>query len=76
MSGGVRAGSAAGHLASLCTAHHHVRHGDRWTYTLHPDGTAHWTTPTGRRMTTRPGDLLPDPPRRRPAPLFEAKWAA
>ncbi|WP_157602330.1 HNH endonuclease signature motif containing protein, partial [Rathayibacter sp. Leaf296] len=63
-------------LASLCTAHHHVRHGDRWTYVLHPDGTAHWTSPTGRRVTTRPGDLLPDPPRRRPAPPVEATCAA
>lgn len=43
-----------GNLASLCVAHHHVRHGDRWTYILHPDGVADWTTPTGRRVTTRP----------------------
>ncbi|WP_230670349.1 HNH endonuclease signature motif containing protein [Rathayibacter sp. Leaf248] len=63
-------------LASLCTAHHHVRHGDRWTYVLHPDGTTEWTTPTGRRITTRPGDLLPDPPRRRPAPLVKATCTA
>ena len=41
-------------LASLCVAHHHVRHGDRWTYVLHSDGVADWTTPTGRRITTRP----------------------
>lgn len=47
-------GTDPGNLASLCVAHHHVRHGDRWTYVLHPDGTADWTTPTGRRMTTRP----------------------
>ncbi|SMH47050.1 protein of unknown function [Rathayibacter oskolensis] len=51
-------------LASLCTSHHHVRHGDRWTYVLHPDGTAEWTTPTGRHVTTRPPAL----PGRRPAP--------
>ncbi|MCJ1696482.1 HNH endonuclease [Rathayibacter caricis] len=57
-------------LASLCTAHHHVRHGDRWTYTLHPDGTAHWTTPTGRRITTRPETLLPDSARLQPEPRF------
>ncbi|AZZ47793.1 HNH endonuclease [Rathayibacter rathayi] len=47
-------GTDPGNLASLCVAHHHVRHGDRWTYVLHPDGTADWTTPTGRRITTRP----------------------
>ncbi|MCM6764191.1 HNH endonuclease [Rathayibacter sp. ZW T2_19] len=48
-------------LASLCTAHHHVRHGDRWTYVLHPDGTADWTTPTGRRVVTRPPGVRPAP---------------
>ena len=48
-------------LASLCTGHHHVRHGDRWTYRLHPDGTAEWTTPTGRRVTLRP-PALESPP--------------
>ncbi|WKK72401.1 DUF222 domain-containing protein [Rathayibacter oskolensis] len=51
-------------LASLCTAHHHVRHGDRWTYRLHPDGTTDWTTPTGRHVTTRPPALLPPVPLR------------
>ncbi|QHC66053.1 DUF222 domain-containing protein [Rathayibacter sp. VKM Ac-2759] len=55
-------------LASLCTAHHHVRHGDRWTYRLHPDGTAEWTTPTGRRATTRPPALPGRPPA--PPPRF------
>ncbi|QHC66216.1 DUF222 domain-containing protein [Rathayibacter sp. VKM Ac-2759] len=49
-------------LASLCTAHHHVRHGDRWTYRLHPDGTTDWTTPTGRHVTTRPPALPGRPP--------------
>ncbi|PPI70630.1 HNH endonuclease signature motif containing protein [Rathayibacter iranicus] len=50
-------GTDPGNLASLCVAHHHVRHGDRWIYVLHPDGTADWTTPTGRRITTRPPAL-------------------
>ena len=49
--------TALDNLASLCVAHHHVRHGDRWTYVLHPDGTADWTTPTGRRVTTRPAPI-------------------
>ncbi|MCM6762848.1 HNH endonuclease [Rathayibacter sp. ZW T2_19] len=56
--------TALENLASLCVAHHHVRHGDRWTYVLHPDGTADWTTPTGRRVTTRPPALPGAPPRR------------
>lgn len=55
-------------LASLCVGHHHVRHGDRWTYVLHPDGTAEWTTPTGRRVTTRPPVLPGRPPG--PQPRF------
>ncbi|WP_170063479.1 HNH endonuclease signature motif containing protein [Rathayibacter tritici] len=49
--------TALSNLASLCVAHHHVRHGDRWTYVLHPDGTADWTTPTGRRITDHPSAL-------------------
>ncbi|KQQ05637.1 MULTISPECIES: HNH endonuclease signature motif containing protein [unclassified Rathayibacter] len=56
-------------LASLCTAHHHVRHGDRWTYRLHPDGTTDWTTPTGRRVTTPPPALPGRPPT--PPPRFD-----
>ncbi|PPG61341.1 hypothetical protein C5C27_08110 [Rathayibacter sp. AY2B7] len=58
--------TALHNLASLCVGHHHVRHGDRWTYTLHPDGSADWTTPTGRRVVTRPPDppAPPRPPRR------------
>ncbi|WP_181137605.1 HNH endonuclease signature motif containing protein [Rathayibacter sp. AY1D1] len=61
--------TALDNLASLCVAHHHVRHGDRWTYTLHPDGSADWTTPTGRRVVTRPPDppAPPAPPQRRPS---------
>ncbi|WKK73153.1 HNH endonuclease signature motif containing protein [Rathayibacter oskolensis] len=54
--------TALDNLASLCTSHHHVRHGDRWTHVLHPDGTADWTTPTGRRATTRPVALPGRPP--------------
>ncbi|WKK71148.1 DUF222 domain-containing protein [Rathayibacter oskolensis] len=60
--------TALENLACLCTAHHHVRHGDRWTYRLHPDGTAEWTTPTGRRVTTRPPALPGRPPAPPPSP--------
>lgn len=49
--------TAVDNLLTLCVGHHHVRHGDRWTYALHPDGTAEWTTPTGRTRTTRPPAL-------------------
>lgn len=60
--------TALTNLACLCVAHHHVRHGDRWTYVLHPDGTAAWTTPTGRRVTTRPPTLPGRPPAPPPQP--------
>ncbi|SMH28235.1 protein of unknown function [Rathayibacter oskolensis] len=75
--------TALENLASLCVAHHHVRHGDRWTYVLHPDGTADWTTPTGRRVTTRPpvlpGSPAAPPPRPRfhdaPPPFRHPEWS-
>ncbi|MBB5897488.1 DUF222 domain-containing protein [Kutzneria kofuensis] len=40
-------------LQGLCTWHHHRKH-DNYTATRDPDGTSHWTTPTGRHYTTRP----------------------
>ncbi|MCJ1698674.1 HNH endonuclease [Rathayibacter festucae] len=49
-------------LVSLCTSHHHVRHGDRWTYVPRKDGSIVWTTPTGRRITIRPPALAGAPP--------------
>ncbi|QHC60891.1 hypothetical protein GSU72_16905 [Rathayibacter sp. VKM Ac-2760] len=55
-------------LASLCTSHHHLRHGDRWRYTLR-DGVTAWTTPTGRRITTRPPGLAHTVPP--PGPRFD-----
>ncbi|NQX12751.1 DUF222 domain-containing protein [Microbacteriaceae bacterium VKM Ac-2855] len=58
--------TATKNLLPLCVAHHHVRHGDRWTYIPHPDGTADWTPPTGRQVTTRPAPV----PGARPAPRF------
>ncbi|PPI20392.1 hypothetical protein C5D44_16735 [Rathayibacter sp. AY1B5] len=64
-------GTDPDNLASLCVAHHHVRHGDRWTYVLHPDGTADWTTPTGRRITTRPPGLPARPPESVALPRFD-----
>ncbi|MBO0984374.1 HNH endonuclease signature motif containing protein [Rathayibacter sp. SD072] len=63
--------TALDNLASLCVAHHHVRHGDRWTYVLHPDGTADWTTPTGRRVTTRPTPIPGAPRAFSGGPRFE-----
>ncbi|NQX26876.1 DUF222 domain-containing protein [Microbacteriaceae bacterium VKM Ac-2854] len=44
-------------LLALCVGHHHVRHGEQWTYRMHGDGTAEWTSPTGRQVTTRPPEV-------------------
>lgn len=44
-------------LLALCVGHHHVRHGEKWAYRMHPDGSADWTSPTGRQVTTRPPEV-------------------
>ncbi|TDX77595.1 uncharacterized protein DUF222 [Rathayibacter sp. PhB151] len=57
-------------LVSLCTSHHHIRHGDQWTYVRHDDGTIVWTSPTGRRISNRPPPLPGRPPEPPPGPRF------
>ena len=54
----------ASNLACLCRKHHHLKTfwaGD-WALTLTSDGTAIWTSPTGRTYTTFPGfrSLFPE----------------
>ncbi|MDY0911966.1 HNH endonuclease signature motif containing protein [Rathayibacter festucae] len=59
-------------LVSLCTSHHHVRHGDQWSYDRIDDrGTLVWTTPTGRRISNRPPPLPGRPPDPPPKPRFD-----
>ncbi|QHF24434.1 DUF222 domain-containing protein [Rathayibacter sp. VKM Ac-2804] len=59
-------------LVSLCTSHHHVRHGDQWSYKRVDDhGVLEWTTPTGRRISTRPPPLPGRPPDPPPGPRFD-----
>ncbi|WP_123446508.1 MULTISPECIES: HNH endonuclease signature motif containing protein [unclassified Rathayibacter] len=58
-------------LVSLCTSHHHIRHGDQWTYVRHGDGMIVWTSPTGRRISNRPPALPGRPPDPPPKPRFE-----
>ncbi len=41
-------------LVHLCRHHHRLRHLTGWSMTLDRDGTACWTTPTGRHHTTLP----------------------
>ncbi|MCJ1674647.1 MULTISPECIES: HNH endonuclease signature motif containing protein [unclassified Rathayibacter] len=58
-------------LVSLCTSHHHVRHGDQWSYDRVDDqGTLVWTSPTGRRISNRPPPLPGRPPDPPPRPYF------
>ena len=41
-------------LGGLCRRHHRLKQRRRWTYHLDPDGTATWTSPTGKRRMTYP----------------------
>ncbi|ROS22159.1 HNH endonuclease [Rathayibacter sp. PhB127] len=59
-------------LVMLCTSHHHVRHGEQWSYDrIDDDGTLEWTSPTGRRINNRPPPLPGRPPDRPPGPRFD-----
>ncbi|MCJ1685261.1 HNH endonuclease signature motif containing protein [Rathayibacter sp. VKM Ac-2928] len=58
-------------LVSLCTSHHHLRHGDQWTYDQVDDVTIVWTSPTGRRISNRPPPLPGRPPDPPPRPRFD-----
>ncbi|WP_210502777.1 HNH endonuclease signature motif containing protein [Nocardioides xinjiangensis] len=48
-------------LAPLCRRHHRAKTFADFTYHRQPDGSYHWTLPSGRTVTT-------DPPHRRPQP--------
>ena len=55
--------TAASNLAALCTEHHLLKtFFPGWSYTLDPDGTAHWTDPDGHTTTSHPGSrhLFPE----------------
>jgi Domain of unknown function (DUF222) len=43
-------------LAPLCRKHHHTKQAHGWTLDQPEPGIMTWTTPTGRRYTTRPTD--------------------
>ncbi|HET7820561.1 MAG TPA: HNH endonuclease signature motif containing protein [Ornithinibacter sp.] len=50
-------------LAGLCRRHHRLKQRRRWTYQLAPDGTATWTSPTGKKRITQPDfAAIPPPP--------------
>jgi hypothetical protein len=43
-------------LHPLCRRHHTAKHHAGWQHQHHPDGTHHWTAPTGHTYTTHPPD--------------------
>ena len=43
-------------LHPLCTRHHHTKHNAGWTVQRQPDGSYHWTDPTGHHHTVHPPD--------------------
>ncbi len=49
-------------LAGLCRRHHRLKQRRRWAYRLDPDGTATWTSPTGRQRVTQPDHAALPPP--------------
>lgn len=62
--------TSAGNLAHLCPKHHHVKHDTNWALAPAPNGTLHWTSPSGETFTTEPDPPdwyplapLPPPPR-------------
>ena len=59
--------TTVGNLACLCRRHHRAKTAHAWSVTMDPDGTHHWTGPTGATSTTTPTGLPHPPPPRRPA---------
>ncbi|WP_210439744.1 HNH endonuclease signature motif containing protein [Nocardioides xinjiangensis] len=50
-------------LAPLCRRHHRAKTFADFTYHRRPDGSYHWTLPSGRTVTTDPPHRRPQPPR-------------
>jgi hypothetical protein len=49
-------------LGGLCRRHHRLKQRRRWTYELSPDGTATWTSPSGKKRITHPDHVALPPP--------------
>ncbi len=49
-------------LAGLCRRHHRMKQQGRWRYSLDPDGTVTWVSPTGARRVTLPDHAHWPPP--------------
>ncbi|GAB3992347.1 hypothetical protein GCM10028771_14890 [Nocardioides marmoraquaticus] len=46
-------------LAPLCRRHHNAKTHHDWTYRRDPDGTYHWTSPTGHTYLVVPPSRAP-----------------
>ncbi len=60
-------------LAGLCRRHHRMKQHARWRYTLTPDGTITWHSPTGQRRVTHPDHAHWPPPPPEPEPAGEPR---
>ncbi|KAF0834725.1 HNH endonuclease signature motif containing protein [Ornithinibacter aureus] len=61
-------------LGGLCRRHHRLKQRGRWRYTLTPDGTVEWVSPTGKkRITHADHTIWPPPP---PAPRTQDRGPA
>ena len=68
-----------GNLGPLCRLHHLLKTFGGWTPTVQPDGTIHWTAPTGHTYSKAPGAAILFPhwnihtpvPRRRAISLLD-----
>ncbi|MCV7044668.1 DUF222 domain-containing protein [Mycobacterium frederiksbergense] len=47
-----------GNLGPLCRLHHLIKTFGGWTPTAQPDGTTHWSAPTGHRYQKAPGAAI------------------
>jgi Domain of unknown function (DUF222) len=60
--------TAASNVISLCRHHHRLKHAGRWHVSASHGGTVTWTSPTGRRYTTKPPPIADPTPGERPPP--------
>ncbi|WEV78616.1 hypothetical protein O9K63_02120 [Janibacter cremeus] len=50
--------SSPRNLSGLCRHHHLLKHSERWTHVLHPDGTTEWISPGGVSTVTFPAQWV------------------
>ena len=53
-------------LGGLCRRHHRLKQRGRWRYTLSPDGTVEWVSPSGKKRVTHADHTIWPPPPPKP----------